>query len=61
MPNQPTEVAVNIDLEALEYPCFPRHPVIFSDDDWDVQSPPKRIVFRFIEGAWIPRVLIKRH
>ncbi len=25
----------------------PRHPVIFSDDDWGVQSPPKRIVFRF--------------
>ena len=24
----------------------PGHPVIFSDD-WDVQSPPKRIVFRF--------------
>ena len=24
----------------------PRHPVIFSDD-WDVQSPPKRMVFRF--------------
>ena len=24
----------------------PRHPVIFSDD-WDVQSPPKRVVFRF--------------
>ena len=25
----------------------PRHPVIFSDDDWGVQSPSKRIVFRF--------------
>ena len=24
-----------------------RHPVIFSDNDWDVQPPPKRIVFRF--------------
>ena len=24
----------------------PRHPVIFSDD-WDVQSPPKPMVFRF--------------
>ena len=27
--------------------CFPRHAVIFSDDEWDVQSPPKRIVFSF--------------
>ena len=27
--------------------ALPRHPVIFSDDDCDVQSPPKRIVFRF--------------
>ena len=26
---------------------IPRHPVIFSDDDWGVQSPPKRIVLRF--------------
>ena len=26
---------------------YPRNPVIFSDDDWGVQSPPKRIVFRF--------------
>ena len=25
----------------------PRHPVILSADDWGVQSPPKRIVFRF--------------
>ena len=28
---------------------IPRNPVIFSDDDWGVQSPPKRIVFRFHE------------
>ena len=27
----------------------PRHPVILSADDWGVQSPPKRIVFRFHE------------
>ena len=26
---------------------FPRHPVIFSADDWGVQSPPKRMVFWF--------------
>ena len=29
-----------------------------SDDDWGVQSPPKRKVFRFpyhSEGDWIPR------
>ena len=26
---------------------IPRHPVIFSDDTWGVQSPPKSIVFRF--------------
>ena len=26
---------------------IPRHPAIFSDDDWGVQSPSKRIVFRF--------------
>ena len=26
---------------------FPRDPVIFSDNDWDVQSPPQRIVFGF--------------
>ena len=25
---------------------IPRHPVIFSTDDWGVQLPPKRIVFR---------------
>ena len=28
----------------------PRHPVIFSDDDWDVQSPPQhgmKLIFRF--------------
>ena len=25
----------------------PRHPVIFSNNDWYVQSPPKRIVLRF--------------
>ena len=28
---------------------FPRHPVIFSDDDWGVQSASQRIVFRFHE------------
>ena len=27
----------------------PRHPVIFSADDWGVQSPSKRIVFGFHE------------
>ena len=26
---------------------FPRHPVIFSDSDWDVQSPPKCKAFGF--------------
>ena len=23
---------------------YPRHPVIFSDDDWDVQSPPQNSI-----------------
>ena len=23
---------------------IPRHPVIFSDDDWDVQSPPQQSI-----------------
>ena len=27
--------------------CFPRNPVIASDDDWGAQSPPKSKVFRF--------------
>ena len=26
---------------------YPRNPVILSEDDWGVQSPPKRKVFRF--------------
>ena len=29
------------------YNKIPRHPVIFSADDWGVQSPPKSIVFGF--------------
>ena len=28
---------------------IPRHPAIFSNSDWDVQSPPKRIVLGFHE------------
>ena len=32
-------------------PRIARHPVIFSDDDWGVQSPPQRIVFI---GSTIP-------
>ena len=32
------------------YAClFPRNPVTFSENDWDVQSPPKWMVFRFHE------------
>ena len=27
--------------------CFPKDPITLSEDDWGVQSPPKRIVFRF--------------
>ena len=37
---------------------YPRHPVIFSDDDWDVQSPPQhsmQVPLPFSEGDWIPR------
>ena len=39
---------------------FLRHPIIFSDNDWDVQSPPKRIIIflvplPFSRGDWIPR------
>ena len=26
---------------------FPRDPITLSDDDWGLQSPPKRKVFRF--------------
>ena len=28
---------------------YPRDPITLSDDDWGVQSPPKRKVFRFYE------------
>ena len=37
---------------------FPRHPVIFSADDWDVQSHPQQSIWvplPFSEGDWIPR------
>ena len=34
-----------INIENILY--FPRHPVIFSDSDWDVQSPPKCKAFGF--------------
>ena len=34
-------------MEANQPKQHPRHPVIFSADDWGVQSPPKRIGFRF--------------
>ena len=37
-------------VSVLLFLCFffhPRHPVIVSDDEWDVQVPPKRILFRF--------------
>ena len=40
-------------------PCIPRHPVIFSADDCDVQSPPQHRIWvplPFSEGDWIPRV-----
>ena len=36
-------------MEANQPKQHPRHPVIFSADDWGVQSPPKRIGFRFHE------------
>ena len=32
-------------VNRLSFILFPRHPVICSDNDWNVQSPPKRIVF----------------
>ncbi len=32
----------------MEYlPTFPRDPITLSEDEWGVESPPKRIVFRF--------------
>ena len=37
---------------------YPRHPVIFSADDWGVQSPPQHNIqfpLPFSEGDWIPR------
>ena len=37
----------------------PRHPVIFSADDWGVQSPPQHSIWvplPFSEGDWIPTV-----
>ena len=40
---------------------YPRHPVIFSADDWGVQSPPQHSIWvplPFSEGDWIPRVLL---
>ena len=47
----------------LGYPTciysYPRHPVIFSADDWGVQSPPQHSIWvplPFSEGDWIPRV-----
>ena len=36
------------DTGLMELP-IPRHPVILSENDWDVQLPSKRIVFRFHE------------
>ena len=41
---------VSLHLLHKHQPFIPRHPVIFSDDDWCVQSP-----FPFSEGNWIPR------
>ena len=35
-----------------------RHPVIFSDDDWGVKSPPQHNIYvplPFSEGDWMPR------
>ncbi len=34
-------------LLVTEHACFPRDPITLSKDDWGVQSPPKRKVFRF--------------
>ena len=33
-------------MEVVRF-AVPRDPIILSEDDWGVQSPPKRIVFRF--------------
>ena len=38
----------------------PRHPVIFSDDDWGVQSPPQHsleVPLPFSGGDWISRAI----
>ena len=38
---------------------IPRHPVIFSNDDWGVQSPPQHSIYvplPFSGGDWIPKV-----
>ena len=38
---------------------IPRHPVILSEIDWGVQSPPQHSILvplPFSEGDWIPRV-----
>ena len=42
----------------IQIPPDPRHPVIFSADDWGVQSPPQHSIWvplAFSEGDWIPR------
>ena len=51
-------------LEILQFLLYPRHPVIFSDDDWGVQSPPQHSIYRFqvplpfSGGDWIPREIL---
>ena len=48
--NQSHKIHVTgIFTDSFHYIPFPRHPIILSDDDWGVQSPPKPIVFRFHE------------
>ena len=37
---------IYIHIMYIQYMLYPRHTVKFSDDDWDLQSPPKRIVFK---------------
>ena len=50
---------LNLSREDVGSIAFPRQPVIFSDDDWDVQSLPHSTYLKsmkpFSEGDWIPR------
>ena len=47
-PNERSTCSYDMDSPMDPKTIFsPRHPVMFSDDDWGVQSPPKCMVFRF--------------